>query len=513
MPLRRFLAAFIVWVIGFLVASANPIQLQPAPGAVEVPPDTPLFLTFSAPPEVSLAGLIKVYEGESYTLVDEIDLGLPAGPTEPNRTRVPYSPTPYDYSGPRKTNLDTEPGTPSGAAAPTSRAYQLSIIGGFTDGFHFHPLIVRERTARITLHHNVLKPAHTYFVELPAGLFRVDDWSFPGCKGPSLWRFKTRPAPAADKDPLIVSADGTGDFATVQGALDFIPDHNEAPRRIFIRNGRYEEIVYFRNKRGLTIEGESRDGVVICYANNEVFNPRPSNIATNEVKGTFPSRRAVFMADNCTDLVLRNFTVHSLNERPAQAEGLLLMGERNAVHQVTIRGSGDALQVNGSAYFEDCLIHGIGDNVLGRGPAYFRACTLITTGGPHVWVRNTKENHGNVFVECTFRSEGAPAVLARSPNNHGKSYPDAEMVLLRCRLAGVTPEGWGPIASDSPGLRFWEFASVDADSGQPVDVTQRHPLSRQLQLPADAELIRAYEDPAWVLGGWRPTRAINAIPH
>jgi len=42
-----------------------------------------------------------------------------------------------------------------------------------------------------------------------------------------------------------------------------------------------------------------------------VFNPHPADIKTNEVRGTFPSRRAAFAADNCSDLTLRNLTIRT----------------------------------------------------------------------------------------------------------------------------------------------------------------------------------------------------------
>lgn len=72
-----------------------------------------------------------------------------------------------------------------------------------------------------------------------------------------------------------------------------------------MKNGDYEELVYFRNKRFVTIQGESMDGVVVHYPNNEVFNPHPVDIKTNELKGTFPSRRAAVAADNCADMISR----------------------------------------------------------------------------------------------------------------------------------------------------------------------------------------------------------------
>jgi hypothetical protein len=49
-----------------------------------------------------------------------------------------------------------------------------------------------------------------------------------------------------------------------------------------------------------------------------------------------------------------------------------------------------------------------------------------------------------------------------------------------------------------------EYNTRDLDTGEPVDVSGRHPYSRQLSLPRDAGLIASYRDPSFVLGGWAP---------
>lgn len=64
------------------------------------------------------------------------------------------------------------------------------------------------------------------------------------------------------------------------------------------------------------------DGVVVHYPNNEVFNPHPIDIKTNEVKGTFPSRRAAVAADNCADMIFKNVTFKT--DCKGQAEGFCL---------------------------------------------------------------------------------------------------------------------------------------------------------------------------------------------
>jgi hypothetical protein len=124
-----------------------------------------------------------------------------------------------------------------------------------------------------------------------------------------------------------------------------------------------------------------------------------------------------------------------------------------------------------------------------------------------MWIRNTAANHGNVFVDCSFRTtNGAQTVLARLPDNKGRNYPHAEVVLIDATLSGIKAEGWGPIDADASQLRLWEAGSRGADGG-PVDTSRRHPASRQLDGRKDAALIARYRDPAFVLGGWQPALA------
>jgi pectin methylesterase-like acyl-CoA thioesterase len=303
---------------------------------------------------------------------------------------------------------------------------------------------------------------------------------------------------------VVVAGDGTGDFTTVQGAIDFVPDRSSRRVTIFIRNGSYEEIVYFRSKSNVTIVGEDRDKVVVFYANNEVFNPHPSNISTNEWPGTFPSRRAAFMGDNSTGIHLVNLTIKTTLR--GQAEGLLLTGDKNILSHVTVAGSGDALQVNGSVFITDSLIVGDGDTILGRGPAFFNR-TELQSNGVFMWIRNTSVNHGNVFLDCTFRKRG-PGVteLARAPMNNGRAYPYAEAVLINAKLDGISPVGWGAMGGDTANMHYWEYNSTNLSDGKPTDVSQRKAESKQLTMDKDAETIANYSNPAYVLG-WTPAMA------
>ncbi|HVW22844.1 MAG TPA: pectinesterase family protein [Opitutaceae bacterium] len=496
-------------VLAFAPLAAAPVARLPADRAGGVDPDTHLVLTFSSPPALGKSGLIRIYDAADHRLVDTLDLSVPAGP-DPSGPRAP-SPvhTPGEPALPRAGGF--APGHPTNANTPRRpSAYQLTIIGGVVQGFHFRPVIIRGDTATIYPHNNLLEYRHRYAVEIDPGVLTLADGSFGGI-GPGGWTFATREAPPpADAERVVVAADGSGDFSTVQGALDWAPDHPARRITVFIRNGRYEEIVFCHDKHDLTLQGESRDGVQISYGNNSVFNgPEPRPGGGYYPGGGGPSRRCSFAAYDCSGLILEDFSTS--NTLKGQAEGLLLSGERNLVRRVNVTGSGDALNLRGSAYFADCRIAGDGDTILGVGPAFFRRCEL-NSWGAYMWIRNPASNHGNVFVECTFRPPSTPRrlgrnsdpVLARLPNNHGINYPYAEAVLIDCKLQGIPPQGWGPIDDDTSHLHLWEYHSTNLADGRPADVSRRHPVSKQLTLPHDAQLIARYSDPAFVLGGWNP---------
>ncbi len=485
----------IVCCVGY--AQNRIVKMMPENGAMDVNIDTHLQLTMSDEAIIGKKGFVSVYDMQTGQLVDRLDMSIPAGPTEPQPKNMAaqYTPVPYQYKVQHITNRNTKAGTPSGMNAWDKSHYQLDIIGGFSDGFHFYPMIAKGQQVTIYLHHNMLEYDHEYYVT-------IDKDVITGCngiKGKRSWTFRTKKqAPEVNQRKLTVSADGTGDFSTIQGALDFIPDSlpSEQDRyRVLVKNGDYEELVYFRNKRFVTMEGESREGVVIHYKNNEVFNPHPADIKTNEVRGTFPSRRAAFSADNCSDLFIRNMTIKT--DGKGQAEGLLVNGERNIFENVHIIGDGDALQANGSCYWQNCRIDGGGDTILGRGPSFFNRCT-ITSRGAFMWIRNTEENHGNIFVCCHLKGLSPHAEIGRLPDNKGKNYPHAECVLLNCTLENIPAHGWGQTDKTANTATILEFNSHDIE-GNPIDTTQRSPMMRQLDPIRDAELIGNYSNSRWVL--------------
>jgi pectinesterase len=435
-----------------------------------VNPDTHLVLTFPSSPTLGKSGQIRIYDAADHSLIDTLDLSIPTGP----------DPT-HHITSPSAQAIDPNPPTPT-TTTPAVRTvpadlhnYQLTTIGGLAD-FHFYPVIIHVNVATIYLHNNVLRYNHKYIVRIDSNTFTPAKGVFAGFATDRAWTFSTKAGPpAANTTRVVVAADGSGDFNTVQGAVDFVPANPPQRVTIFIKNGTYEEIIFFRDKADITFRGEDRDKVQVGYGNNSAFNPPMPG----------PSRRCAFSAYNSTGIELITFSVS--NYYTGQAEGLLIFGSKNIISHMNIKGSGDALNLRGPVYLTDSRIIGDGDTILGVGPAFFNHCELQSVG-PYMWIRNTEANHGNVFVNCTFVTRERPAsqpqvaatgqgglavrapmsaVLARLPNNHGLNYPYAEAVLINCHLKGIPLAGWGPIEDETSHLHLWEFNSTDLDSHTP----------------------------------------------
>ncbi len=472
-----------VWLVAptcpLTAASSAPaapaaISLFPAAGATGVCPDTPLRLTFASPPAPG-TGLIRIIDASAEKAVDTIDVAQ------------------------------------STATKP---------IGGIP-GFSYHPVIITGNEALVCPQPGVLVRGHSYYITLDAGTFQVGGAASAPVTGSGNWHFTTRSdAPQAGAAKLTVAADGTGDFCTVQGALDFIPEGNTSPVTVFIRKGTYREIVVLTHRNAVTLLGEDRGQTVIAYANNALFNPdlngnpfggaKPDPSAADPAQGGAVYRRGLLLAHRVEGLTIANLTLH--NTTPvggSQAETLILNGTTNAraiLHDVDFFSYQDTVQLNGQTYLSNCRIEGDVDFMWGTGPCYFDGCTArsLRSGTYFTQIRNQATNHGFVYVRCNF--EGAPGVAGSFLSRIAPArFPASEVVLLDCTLTdAVAAAAWRfDQAGDASGVHFWEAGSRRPD-GQPVDMSRRFSGSRQLTAD-DAELIANYRSPAFVLGhGWNP---------
>lgn len=429
------------------------VQTTPLSGALNVCTDAPLTLTFDQAPRLGNSGRIQVYRrtaDERSVLVDTIDLSL---------------------------------------------AGQSKTIGSNAT-FNYFPILLNSNTATITLH-RALDYNQRYFVTLEPGVVTdANGAPFAGLDETQALRFTTKtlgPPPGATS--LWVAADGSGDFCTVQGAIDFVPVNNTQPVNITVARGDYQEINYVpSNKPFITVRGEDRDLTRIQYANNANLNAG--------------NNRAMFGVD-APDFTLENLTLQNTTPKGgSQAEAFRGNNQRITLNRVSLYSFQDTLLLQGTGYVADSYIEGDVDFMWGGGAVFFQNCELKAVNpGFYTQIRNGQNGVGNVYVNCRLTSAAnvTGVYLARIDPT---VFPYSQVVFINCAMGPhVLPVGWQlNNATSAPNVQFWEYGSKTLNDA-PLDVSQRAPFSRQLT----ADEAARWSNPANALNGWTPV-TLTATP-
>jgi pectin methylesterase-like acyl-CoA thioesterase len=292
---------------------------------------------------------------------------------------------------------------------------------------------------------------------------------------------------------LVVAADGSGDFKTLQAAIDAVPANSAERTTIVVKRGTYAELpMVSAEKKNLTIRGEDRKETIIAATNNARLNPR---------------RREMFtvLGDGFT---LENLTLHNTTPKGgSQAETIRVRADRVILRHCDFKSFQDTLRLDGRVFVDECYVEGDVDFVWGGGTVYFRRCDIkALNDGYLVQSRNDAQHPGYVFVDCTITGAAGITryVLARvEPSRFAYSH----VAFINCRIGPfLSPVGWQldkvPGAEKAgPGdhIRYEEFHNTDL-AGRPLDLSQRLPVARQITQAEAAER----RDPAKVLAGWNP---------
>lgn len=101
---------------------------------------------------------------------------------------------------------------------------------------------------------------------------------------------------------FTVDAKGTGNFRTVQAAIDSAPAARTTPFRIFIKNGKYKEkIIVPSNKPFIQLIGESITNTILTF---DDFSGKPMPGG-----GTFGTSNSASVTINATDFFCGEYHV------------------------------------------------------------------------------------------------------------------------------------------------------------------------------------------------------------
>lgn len=291
---------------------------------------------------------------------------------------------------------------------------------------------------------------------------------------------------------FTVAQDGSGDFTTVQEAINAVPDFRKANRTtILIRKGNYKEKVIIPEcKINLSLIGE--DGAVITY---DDYASKLNRFG--EEKSTSGSASCYIYAP---DFIAENLTFENSAGPVGQAVACFVSGDRAIFRKCRFLGNQDTLYTYGyptRQYYEDCYIEGTVDFIFGKATAVFNRCDIHSRGKGYVTAPATPQDsrYGYVFHDCRLTAaEGVENVSLSRPWR-----PYAQAVFINCELGKhISPAGWDNWgkASNEQTVNYAEYNS----KGPGANPTARAPYSRQLTDPTP------YAIPTVLAGndGWNP---------
>lgn len=302
---------------------------------------------------------------------------------------------------------------------------------------------------------------------------------------------------------LTVAQDGSGDFKTIQEAINKVRDHAEKRVVITIKSGIYNEKVVIPSfKRNITLKGLDREKTVISF-NDYSGKPFRGIDVTGDAKfSTYTSYTLLVQGNDCS---VENLTVENTAGRVGQAVALHTEGDRVSVKNCSILGNQDTLYLAKGGtrnYFENCYINGTVDFIFGAATAYFSNCTIESLSNSYVTAASTtqEEAYGFVFADCK---------LTAKDNTVGKVFlgrpwrPFAKTVFINTEMGShILPEGWNPWKGDKnfpDKEKTVYYAEYNSKGEGAKDLSKRAVWSHQLK-KSD---LKKY-DLAKVLKGWNP---------
>ncbi len=249
----------------------------------------------------------------------------------------------------------------------------------------------------------------------------------------SACRSAAGPEPAVPRDgrTIVVAADGSGDYRTIQAALDAAAGPDSVPTTVFIRKGLYQEKLFI-TRSYVTLVGENRDSTRIVY-------PQLRRQWTAAHRGSDWGAGTVNIDTAAHDVTLANLTI--FNNYGS------LYGDHD--HQFALRGfgtrvillgcnviadGGDTVSLwdrdDGMYYHAYCYFEGWVDYVCPRGWCFIRDSRFFGHNRPSasLWHDGSRDRKQKFVVTDSFLDGVSQFPL-------GRNHLDAQIYLVRCTFS------------------------------------------------------------------------------
>ena len=244
-------------------------------------------------------------------------------------------------------------------------------------------------------------------------------------------------------DTLVVARDGTGEFRTIDEAIEVCRAFMDYHKVIYVKNGTYKEKLIIPSwLQNIEICGESAENTIITYddhANIQIV------LGTAEPRtqpmGTF---RTYTLKIEGNAITLKNITIENNSARLGQAVALHTEGDRLVFINCRFIGHQDTVYTGVAGtrlFFKDCYICGTTDFIFGPSTAWFENCTIESLINSYVTAASTPKDqpYGYVFNNCRLiaQPEATKVYLGRPWRDYGYT------LFMNCDLGKhIRPEGW-----------------------------------------------------------------------
>lgn len=270
------------------------------------------------------------------------------------------------------------------------------------------------------------------------------------------------------QDTIVVSRDGTGNFRTLQEAIESAWAFMDYTVTIYVKNGVYKEKVIVPSwVENIDIIGEDRDKTIITYDDHANINKM----------GTF---RTYTVKVEGSDITFKNLTIENNAAQLGQAVALHTEGDRLKFINCRILGNQDTIYTGAKftrLYFKDCYIDGTTDFIFGPSTALFEDCIIHSKRNSYVTAASTPKEakYGYVFKHCKLTAEpGVDKVYLGRPWR-----PYAYTLFIECELGKhIVLAGWHNWGkqSNEETARYMEYKNT----GEGANASERVAWSKQL---------------------------------
>ncbi|MFF0097328.1 pectinesterase family protein [Streptomyces canus] len=301
----------------------------------------------------------------------------------------------------------------------------------------------------------------------------------------SIGTTATASTKAAAATTLTVAKDGSGQYSTVQAAVNAVPAGNPSRVVISVKPGTYRELVKVpSNKPHVTIQGSggSRNDTVIVYSNAS-GTPKPDG------SGTYGTGGSATVAVEADDFQARNLTISndfdeaSHQDIAGQAVALRTAADKVFLDGVIVSGDQDTLLVDtaakdklGRVYMTNSYVIGNVDFIFGRATAVIDKSVITLkkrwngTSAGYVTAPSTVAGRKGILIaNSTVNGDVSSAsfYLGRPWHAGGDASLDPQTTVRNTSLsAAIKSTPWTDMSGFSwKDDRFAEYRNSGAGSG------------------------------------------------